>query len=273
MNKENVLFTGSDGMLGSYFDFGIRMSRAELDITNLSAVIAACQEHKPDTIVHLAALTDLTVCEREPSRAYAVNAVGAYHMALAARTIGAKLVYISTSGVFDGIKKEPYTEGDVPNPVNTYGHSKYLCELAVAGMLTDYLIVRASWLFGGGKGKDKKFVGKLLGQLRGAGIRAVADKRGSPTYAKDLARAVQDLLEEDARGVIHLGEGSATRYDMAKEVVAITGAPVSVEPMASEDFPSAYRSGPNESMPMSARMRPWQEALREYLTTEWGTLE
>src|SRR3989344_2832978 len=181
MNMERILITGGDGMIGSYIDFGLRTNHSTLDVTNLSNVMAVCKEHMPHTIMHLAAATDLVRCEQEPTYAYLANAVGTYHMALAARAVGPKLICVSTSGVFDGIKKGPYTEEDVPNPINVYGHSKYLSELAVRGMTDDFLIVRTSWVFGGGMTKDKKFVGKMLMQSGAAEIRAVTDKHGSPT--------------------------------------------------------------------------------------------
>lgn len=269
MNKESILITGSDGMLGSYLNFGIRMNKNDLDITNLQAVMAKCMESRPSIILHLAALTNLSECEKEPSRAYLVNTVGTYNMALAARTIGAKLVFISTSGVFDGAKEGQYNEADVPNPVNVYGHSKYLAELAVAAMLEDFLIVRTSWVFGGGKEKDKKFVGKMVAQCGAAEVRAVTDRSGSPTYAKDLAWAILQLLKEERRGIVHLGGGVATRYEVAREVFTLLGSHSKVVASTSGDFVGDYKSGRNESMPISEFMRPWREALAEYLLHDW----
>lgn len=270
MNREKILITGGDGVVGSYIDFGIRTDIATLDSTDPAKVMAMCKEHMPAVIVHLAAATDLARCEKEPAYAYLVNTAGTYHMALAARAVGARLIYVSTSGVFDGTKTEPYLPEDMPNPVNIYGHSKYLGELAVAGVLTDYLIVRTSWIFGGGKQKDSKFVGKILAQAGAKEVRAVTDKRGSPTYAKDLSRALKTLIEEGTRGVVHMGGGTATRFDVAREALALVGSKAVVIPAVSSDFPGAYDSGANESMPLSPLMRPWQEALKEYIETEWN---
>ena len=269
MNREQILITGGDGVVGSYIDFGIRTDVATLDVTDPEKVMAVCKEHMPSAIVHLAAATDLARCEKEPAYAYLVNTAGTYHVALAARAVGARLIYVSTSGVFDGTKTEPYLPEDMPNPVNIYGHSKYLGELAVAGILTDYIIVRTSWIFGGGKQKDNKFIGKILVQAGAKEVRAVTDKRGSPTYAKDLSRALKKLIEEGERGVVHVGGGNATRFDIAREALALVGSKAVVIPAVSSDFPGAYGSGANESMPLSPLMRPWQEALKEYIETEW----
>ena len=116
MNSKDVLVTGGDGVLGSYCSFGTRLSRSDLNITDLNAVMNICAERRPKVIVHCAALVDLSSCEKNPEKAYLVNSVGTYHLALGARSVGAKLVYISTSDVFDGGKSESYTEKDVPNP-------------------------------------------------------------------------------------------------------------------------------------------------------------
>lgn len=267
--KENILITGAGGMVGSYFDSGIRLDRTALDITNLAAVREACRAAKPSATVHLAAYNDLAAAEADPTQAYMVNTVGTFNMALAAREVGAKLVYVSTSGVFDGTKKEPYVESDTPNPVNAYGRTKYLGELAVKGVLEDYLIVRTSWVFGGGPLRDKKFVGKMLRQQGNEPFRATTDRRGSPTYAKDLAAAILKFIEEDRRGIVHAGGAAATRFDVAREVAAIAGLGAPVEPALAADFPSVYQSGENESMEPSTYMRPWQEGLAEYIKTEW----
>jgi dTDP-4-dehydrorhamnose reductase len=269
MTPRNILITGGDGALGSYCDFGMRMSRDEFDITDLNAVMKMCAEKKPKAIVHCAALTDLSHCEKNHDKAYMVNAAGTYHMALGARSVGAKLVYISTSDVFDGGKKEPYTEKDIPNPTTAYGRSKHLGELAVAGILDDYVIMRISWMFGGGPGKDNKFVGKLLAQGEVSQIRAVTDKRASPSWGKDIAGAIQKLIEEDARNIYHVGGGVATKYEIAQELVSIMGWKTKVVPAVSSEFPSAYTIGENESMPLSPLVRPWEDALREYIETEW----
>ena len=269
MTAKDILITGGGGVLGSYGDFGTRMGQSDLDVTDLSAVMRVCTDIKPKTIVHCAALTDLSFCEQNPDKAYFVNSAGTYHMALGARSVGAKLVYISTSDVFDGKKSEPYTEQDVPNPTTVYGRSKHLGELAVRSILDDYIIMRISWMFGGGPDKDNKFVGKMLVQRSASEIRAVTDKKASPSWGKDIAGAIQKLIEKDIRGIYHVGGGVATRYEIAQEIATITGWKAKIIPVASSEFPSLYSIGENQSMPASPLVRPWREALREYIETEW----
>ena len=266
---QDILVTGSGGALGTYCSFGTRVGRDELDVTDLREVMRVCEDKKPKVIVHCAAMTDLAFCEQNPDKAYLVNSAGTYHMALGARNVGAKLIYISTSDVFDGKKADPYIVNDIPNPTTVYGRSKHLGELSIKGILDDYVIMRISWMFGGGPQKDSKFVGKILMQKNAPEIRAVTDTKASPAWAKDIAGAVQKLLEEDRRGICHVGGGSATRYDMAREIASIAGWKTEIVPVLSSAFPSAYPIGKNQSMPVSPLVRPWQEALEEYIHEEW----
>lgn len=276
MKNNNIfdaaLITGADGMIGSYIDFGIRTNHRTLDVTDLKEVLAVCKKHMPKLIVHLAAEVDFDRCERDTTHAYTVNAVGTYNMALAAREVGAKLVYVSTSAVFDGKKETPYCEDDLPRPQNYYGHSKYLGEIAVAGILADALIVRICWVFGGGKTKDQKFVAKILKQLDQPVVNVVAGKRGSPTYGKDLVAGIKRLITEGKSGIFHMGnEGAPTRADLVREIVKITRSSVEVLEVEESFFSASYADRlNNESMVSKVKyMRPWQDALAEYIDTEW----
>lgn len=271
---DSAIITGADGTIGTYVDFGIRTNHRLLDVTNLAEVMKICNEYKPKLIIHLAAETDVDRCERDETYAYNVNAAGTYHMALAARALGAKLVYISTSGVFDGTKGEPYTEDDVPSPRTAYAHSKYLGELAVVGLLSDYLILRIAWVFGGGPRKDQKFIAKILQQINKPEIKVVFHKRGSPTYGKDLVAAMRRLIEEGKSGLYHMGNaGAPTRADVVRETVRITGSRAKVAEVPASYFglPADASRPDNESMVSRVSyMRPWQEALQDYIETEWS---
>lgn len=269
LNK--VLITGSDGMVGSYADFGIKTNRRSLDVTDLNEVMSVCKKYKPEAIIHLAAETDVDRCERDPEYAYMVNAVGAYHMAVAAKELGVKLVYVSTAGVFDGKKKTSYTEKDTPNPQNYYGRSKFLGELAIQGVLSNYIIARVCWMFGGGKDKDQKFVAKIIRQLDKPEIKVVTDQIGSPTFGKDLMSGIKKLLKEDARGIYNLANaGVCSRYEFAEEIVKLLGKKTKVIPVKMSDFKMDAPRTFNEGMVSKIKtQRHWQKALKEYLDTEW----
>lgn len=293
-----VLITGSAGMLGSavYPAFlaaghetvatdlkprevaGLPMER--LDVRVYSDVVAAIDRTQPDLVLHLAAETDLEVCEKDPDHAYRTNTLGTHNAAIACQARDLPLVYISTAGVFDGEKTAgAYDEFDRAGPINVYGRSKYEGELLVLHLVPRHFVIRAGWMVGGLE-RDHKFVAKIIDQLRAGAttIRAVTDKLGTPTYTEDFAQNMLALLQTPFYGRYHmacLGEGS--RYDVAREIVAFYGrSDVAVVPVTSEAFADEYPAPRPRSEMMRNymlelrglnRMRPWRVALREYLRT------
>ena len=248
-----------------------------LDVREPAAVRAAVADLKPDVVLHLAAATDVDRCEQEPDWAYHTNAIGTQNVALACQASNVPLVYVSTAAVFGGEKAEPYIEFDVPRPANVYGVSKLAGEQIVASLLQRYYIVRAGWMIGGGA-RDKKFVGKiarLIVETPGP-LRVVDDKLGSPTYAKDLLAGIRRLMETGHYGLYHMvNSGRCTRYDVALKVREVLGRPeVAIVPVSSAHFPLPAPRGRSEALRnlklelLGFHARPWEEALREYVSTE-----
>lgn len=269
-----TLITGAGGMMGSYVDFGISMDHAVLDITDPASVAKAFDQYRPSAVVHLAAYTDVNGCEMDPERAYMVNTIGAAHVAQAARSYGAKMVYVSTGGVFDGEKESAYAPEDIPNPQTTYGKSKYFGELIVRGMLPDAIIARVCWVFGGGPVRDKKFFGKIIKQIveeKKEKLMITNDVRGTPTFAKDAIGLIKRLLIDGKKGTFHVAnDGVCTRYDFAKEIARIFAPSVEINPVSSKFFNPNASPVPNEALAsaLSGR-RTWQAALEEYARSEW----
>jgi dTDP-4-dehydrorhamnose reductase len=284
-----IFVTGAAGAVGSYVpevfaDDELVLTDLvggdydPLDVCEGQEVRAAVREAKPDVILHLAAATDVDRCEQDPNLAYRTNALGTENVALACREAGATLVYVSTAGVFPGDKPEPYTEFDEPDPANVYGRSKLAGERFVTSQLTNYYIVRAGWMIGGAH-LDHKFVGKLTELIRSGRerLQAVDDKIGTPTFARDLLGGVQRLLAAGHVGLYHLtNDGFASRYEIALELRRILDRPdLVVEPVSSAYFPlpaprarsEAMRNYKLELLGLQP-MRPWQEALEEYVTQE-----
>ena len=139
------------------------------------------------------------------------------------------------------------------------------------GILDDYIIARTCWLFGGGPEKDKKFVATMIRQLGAGEVKVVDDQRGSPTFAKDLIGAIRELIQKNAKGIFHIANrGSCSRYDVAKEIANILDVQTPVVPVSSDYFPSDVPLISNQSLvSRTVVLRPWQEALREYLEKEW----
>lgn len=256
---------------------GMPMSR--LDVRIHDDVAAAIKRSRPELVLHLAAETDLETCEDNPDHAYLTNTIGTQNVAVACRTRDVTLVYISTAGVFDGEKDDgPYDEMDPAHPINVYGRSKLEGEHLVLRLVPRHFVIRAGWMVGG-IGRDHKFVAKIIDQLRAGAktIRAVTDKLGTPTYTEDFARNLLELIQTPYYGRYHmasLGEGS--RYDVACEIVNFYGRQdVKVVPVTSEAFADDYPAPRPRSEMMRNymldlrgmnRMRPWRDALRDYLT-------
>lgn len=269
-----TIITGAGGMLGKYVDFGIPKKHADFDVTNLPNVLEVVKKDKPQIILHMAAETDVDLCERDPQHAYMINTVGTYNMILAAQAVNAKLLYISTAGVFDGKKKSPYHEADKPNPQSHYSRSKFLGEVMIQQLLKNYLIIRAGWLFGGGPEIDHKFVGKILRILQTKDeLQIVKDTKGTPTYGKDFIEAVKKLIPSSRKGILHLSNyGVATRYDMAKIIAHETKPHAKIHPVLSSAFSLDVKRVSSEAMKSKyIKLRPWQDALVEYIQREWST--
>ena len=268
-----VLTTGGSSMIGSYVDFGMRPDQDELNILDEQAVMDYILQHQPTAILHLAGATDMGRCEKEPAYAYELNVRGTHNVVRAARAVGATMVYVSTSRVFRGDKQDPYTEEDAPDPETNYGMTKYLGELITAATAPKHIIARTAWVFGGGPERDTKFYGSVLKQLGGSEIVALDDVRGSPTHGKDFLAAIKELLHKGESGTFHIAnKGDATRYDIACAIVEELKPGVPVRAVDRSHFASGATLPSNEAISSrSVSLRPWQEALKEYVTDEWAS--
>ena len=279
-----VLITGAKGMLGTdlcqeWQTQGYEICATDIqvmDVRQPGQVQKTFADFKPELVLHLAALTDVDGCEREPGQAYRTNTIGTQNIALACQTANVPLAYISTLSVFDGTKCEPYTEFDTPNPQSWYSRAKYEGEKIVERLLQRYYIVRAGWMFGGGR-EDKKFVAKIveLAQTR-AELKIVDDKFGSPTYTRDLSRALIKLESTGWYGLYHSVNTGApcSRYEFAQKILEYAGITTCrLVPISSSEFPlpaprprmEAGRNLHAELLGLKL-MRPWEDALREYIS-------
>ena len=272
-----VFITGASGQLGRalprlFATEECYQSAHEHEDIGEPHITTTIVNFKPDVIIHAAAMTDVDGCEMQPDMAFRVNEQGTRHVAEAARRTGALLVYVSTDYVYDGTKGTAYIETDPTNPINVYGHSKLAGERA-AQDVERWLVVRTSWVYGEGR---SNFVTNVLewSQTQPA-LRLVWDKQGSPTYVADLAQAIRYLVD---LGVTHeifhaSGEGVCNWVEYGQEILKISGLQKEIQPITFDDLqrPAArpthtgLRSAALEKHGVS--MRPWQEALREFLTT------
>jgi dTDP-4-dehydrorhamnose reductase len=274
-----VFITGAKGQLGRALharfadDVAFPADLPECDITDRACVAHAIGEFKPDVVIHAAAMTDVDGSAHDPDAAYRVNALGTQNVALACQSIGCAMLYISTNEVFDGRKTEPYIEFDATNPINAYGRSKLAGETVVRDLLTRFYIVRIAWLYGKG---GNHFVRKIIRRADEQGhLHVVADEISSPTYTEDVASAMRQLVQTGAFGVYHfVNEGVASRYDFAREILRVSGrGHIPIEPIKLADFSRPSTPPPYTPLrnfcgaALGITLRPWQEALAEYLAT------
>ena len=205
--------------------------RAELDVADRDAVRAVFGTVEPELVFHTAAWTAVDACESDPDRAFAVNALGARHVAEAARLAGAHLVHVSTDYVFDGTAERPYHEWDVPAPRSVYGRSKLAGEHEVLTQLPGAAVVRTAWVCGRYGSNMVKTI--LRVSEGGRTLRFVDDQRGCPTFTDDLAAALYDLGVARCPGTYHLtNQGPTTWFHLARDVLAAAGRdPETVEPI------------------------------------------
>ncbi|MBI5663906.1 MAG: dTDP-4-dehydrorhamnose reductase [Nitrospirae bacterium] len=271
-----IALTGSDGMLGS--DICSVFSDVELtaftlkdfDITDLDSSVAAIRKIKPDYLIHAAAYTNVDGSEQASDNAFLVNGIGTRNITMACEEIGCPVIYISSDYVFDGIKNGPYHEWDMPNPVNQYGLSKLLGERFVASLTNRFYIVRTSWLFGK---KGKNFVDTISRLLVERNeIDVVTDQVGSPTYALDLAIKLKELIGR-GYGTYHITNSSyCSWYEFAVEIARLRSSNTKIRQTTSDVFKLPARRPPysvlnNTMLRLEGikEVRPWQEALKDFL--------
>ena len=272
-----VLITGILGQLGTALQKTLTehelsgIDLPEVDITDKEAVFTAVSQTNPDLIIHTAAYTDVNGCALNPELAYKVNGLGAQNVALACREFGAEMVHISSNEVFGGDRPDGYEEWMPLNPCNPYGRSKAAAEFHVRSLLSRHYIIRFSWLFAPG---GRNFIHAILDRARATGqIRVVTDEVANPTYVKDLAEAIGQLIETHQYGTYHLpNSGACSRWEFANEILRQAGLDDVVNtPILSSEFvrpstPPPYCALNNlAGAAIGIVLRPWPEALAAYM--------
>lgn len=278
---KKILVTGGYGTIGSYVPTIFNKSKViltgkdELDVSKKNHVINQVKKHNPDLIIHLAALTDVDLCEKKKKLAMDINFRGTNHIARVCKTYDLPLVYISTSVVFDG-KNSPsvgYTEEDKTAPVNTYGRTKLLGEEIIKKLVNNYLIVRIGWLIGGGI-KEKKFIRHVFQKIKnGETVYAVNDIFGTLAYGKDLMKFIKERLDNNEFGLYHFASsGICSRFDMSLQLKTILHSKSRIIPVGVVQFKENFPAPRPKHQVLISIKRPiaksWQDALTEYVNTE-----
>lgn len=301
IEKKRIYIAGAGGMLGEAFkkvfenDYDLLCTDIDvneewlsfLDFRDREEYLKSVQSFKPDYLFHLGAFTDLEYCEKNPDETYITNTLSVENAVFISNLINIPILYISTAGIFDG-KKDTYDDWDVPNPLGHYARSKYAGELYVQANTNRHLICRAGWMMGAGPKKDKKFIQKLMLQIKQGSkeLNIVNDKLGTPTYTIDFALNVKILIEKELWGLYNMVCGGITgRLEVGKYLVELLGLEkeVTINPVDSNFWKEEYfaERPPSERLvdkKLSLRgvniMRDWKVCLKEYLNDYYeGYLE
>jgi dTDP-4-dehydrorhamnose reductase len=289
---KKIYIAGCGGMLGEAFynqfkaDYEIKCTDKDvnadwlsfLDFRDFDAYRQDVREFKSDYLFHLGAYTDLEYCELNEDDTYVTNTLSVENAVYIANSLNIPLLYISTAGIFDGGKKL-YDDWDMPNPLGVYARSKYMGERFVVENANRFLVCRAGWMMGAGPNKDKKFIQKLMKQLKDGKkeLFIVNDKDGTPTYTQDFAKTVKNLLQKEYWGVYNcVCGGQTSRLEVAQELIKILGKEneIKITVVNSEYFKQEYFAERPASERLQTRkiylrevsaMRDWRISLKEYI--------
>ena len=280
-----VLIIGADGQLGTDLcrllknvDI-IPCTQNDIEITDTNSIKIIFSKYRPEAVINTAAFVRVDDCEDEKDKAYTVNALGARNIAVACQEIGAKLLHISTDYIFGGepgIRTEPYTEFDVPIPCSVYGKSKLAGEDLVRHLCSKHFIVRTSGLFGtaGSLGKGGNFVETMIKMSKQkTDLKVVNDQVFSPTYSKDLAEKIGQIIKTEYYGIFHVTNSSiCSWFEFTQEILKQVGSKTMVIPITSAQYPQKAKR-PSYSVLNNYHLhllgmddlRTWREALKDYL--------
>lgn len=255
---------------------------AHLDFRDYEKYYQDVSSFRPDWLLHIGAHTSLEYCELNEYDAYMTNTISVEYATRIANSLNIPIFYVSTAGIFDGVRPS-YDDWDTPNPLGVYARSKYMGERYVVENANRYIICRAGWMMGGGESKDKKFVQKILKQVKSGApdIYVVNDKDGTPTYTHDFVKTVDRLIENNAFGLYNcVCSGLTSRFEVASELLKlISRTDINLIQVSSDYFKNDYfATRPSSERLITKRldilnmneMRDWKIALSDYLIEYYG---
>jgi len=280
-----VTIIGANGQIGSdlvevFQRHGAEvagLTHQDIALSDAASVDSKLAATAPQVVVNAAAYHNVEACEADPRPAFAVNAIGSRNLAAASLRLGFRLIHISTDYVFDGRKKQPYTEEDCPRPLNCYGNSKLSGELFIQAIAQNYAVVRVSGLYGTAPCRAKKginFVKIMLKLARERGeVKVVTDEIVTPTYTVAAAEQIARLADAPDTGLFHATpQGQCSWHEFAEAIFQYTGTAVQLLPATSADFPAKIPR-PGYSVLDNKHLRDcgldimpgWRDCLKSYL--------
>lgn len=277
-----ILIAGARGMLGTDLVKRLKVEEyevivtdiEELDITIIDDVNKFIKREKPDLVINCVAYTQVDKAEAEKHKAFLINAEGVKNLAISCNENKVLLCHISTDYVFDGRKQAPYLPEDRPNPINTYGYTKYQGEKFLMETCSKYYIIRTSWLYGL---KGNNFVHTILRLAKETDqIKVVNDQIGAPTWTVTLSEAIACVIKKGELGIYHItddaGDGISW-YDFASEIIRLSNLKTKIIPIKTEDYPTAARRPLYSLLEISkikklmeGRIPCWKDSLNCFLS-------
>jgi dTDP-4-dehydrorhamnose reductase len=278
-----VLVTGANGQLGQAIQFvatnypNIRFvfcSSLDLDISNKDNCESVFNNEKPDFCINAAAYTAVDKAESEPKKAELINVIGAKNLAESCKNFNTKLIHISTDFVFDGSKKEPYNETDLPSPKGVYGQTKLNGEKAIQEVFDAYFIIRTSWVYSQFGNNFMKTMLRLASERTSLSV--VNDQIGTPTNAVDLANAILKIVESKTSnnqyGIYNFSnEGQCSWFDFAKKIFEINQVKIDLIPIPTTQFPTPAARPKYSTLDKSKiktafgiEIKPWEQSIEMY---------
>ena len=292
MEMKRIYIAGCGGMLGEAFyhqfkdEYILKCTDKDvnedwlsfLDFRDRDLYRKDVEDFQPDFLFHLGAYTDLEFCEENADDTYVTNTLAVENAVNIANQLDVPLLYISTAGIFDG-KQELYDDWDTPNPLGVYARSKFMGERYVVENAKRFLVCRAGWMMGAGPSKDKKFIQKLMKQIKSGAkeLNIVNDKDGTPTYTHDFACTVKELIQKEYWGLYNcVCGGQTSRLEVATELLSLLGKSeeVKINVVTSEFFKKEYFAERPASERLVTKkldlrgvnkMSDWKTALKVYI--------
>ena len=275
-----VLVTGANGQLGQaiqflsdkYADIDFKFcSSSDLDITSLENCQLVFTKYKPDFCINAAAYTAVDKAESEPEKSNLINVVGAKNLAAVCKEFSTVLLHVSTDFIFDGTKKTPYLETDLPNPTGVYGQTKLDGEKAIQETFDNYFIIRTSWVYSQFGANFMKTMLRLASERDSLSV--VNDQIGTPTNAVDLAKALLEIIKSNNNsfGIYNFSnEGQCSWYDFAKKIFEINNISINLQAIPSTSFPTPAKRPAYSVLDKSKikdvfgfEVNNWEESLKK----------
>jgi dTDP-4-dehydrorhamnose reductase len=277
-----IAILGGTGLLGTALmdycilnkiDF-LEINHSECDVlTEKEKLFNILDANKPDVIINTIAVVGVDSCEKEPVVAYKINSLFPYQLAEYSNKKNIRLIHISTAEVFDGSKKKPYFESDIPNPLNIYGGTKLLGENLVKNNCNNFNIIRLPALFGKRRNNKSSYSDKVYPWLDSdKKLKITDDKIDSPTYSLDVAKVIfQEVIPKHINEIIHISNyGETSLYDFVLEMGSIYGKKLNFDRAKSSDFPTIAKKTMYACLTSNKiyRLREWKSALKEFEQTK-----